>query len=146
MATGRRRWSRESVLQGGLLLVASTIALTASFLGVVGLVTGSVTGLTDRLPFYVLAMAIAFVLSVVFLEDKLRDGQQILQGALVLTACAFLIVTLGGEGVAYTIQRPGDVLTSHLLFYLLAAGLIGSGLGYWALNHWEDITNPRTRM
>lgn len=146
MATGHRQWDRARLLQGVVLLVLSTLVLTASFLGVVALVTAGVTGLTDRLPFYVLAMAVAFVGGIVFLEDELREGRRILQASAGLALVTFLLVSLGGEGVAFTLQRPDQVLTSQLLFYLLAAGLIGSGLGYWGLNHWGDFASPRSGM
>ena len=136
---GSRRWTRERVAQGGLLLVLATLVLTAGFLGVVGLVTGSVTGLVDRLPFYVLAMAITFVGGMVILEGELRDPGRILRAAVAVALGAFLVVTFGGEGIAFVLQQPREVLSSQLLFYFLAAGLIGAGLGYWGVRHWNDI-------
>ena len=140
MAAGREHWSGERMAQGGVLLAISTLALTASFLGVVGLVTGGVTGSTDRLPLYVLAMALVFVGSVLHLEGQLRDGERILRASAAIAAGTIVVVGLGGEGIAYVLQHPAEVLTSQLLFYFLAAGLIGTGLGYWALRHWNEIS------
>jgi hypothetical protein len=132
-------WSGETVVQAGLFLVVSTLALTASFLGAVALVTGSVVGLTDRLPFYALAMAIAFVAAIMVFESEFRSGTLVLRVAGLAAAATLVLVTLGGEGVAFTVQRPGTVLSSQLLVYFLAAGLIGTGLGYWGVHHWQEV-------
>ncbi|MEF8812242.1 MAG: hypothetical protein V5A55_00245 [Halovenus sp.] len=48
MALRNQRWSQADVLQAGGFVIVSTLVLTASFLGIVGLVTG----LDTRLPFY----------------------------------------------------------------------------------------------
>jgi len=141
MATSGR-WDSGALARAGLFLVVSTLALTASFLGVVSVLTGGVTGGADRLPFYVLTMALAFVVAVVVFEDEFHDGRQILQLAVGAAVATFLLVTMGGEGVAFTVQHTDQVLSSQLLFYFLAAGLIGTGLGYWGLRHWEEVTGP----
>ncbi|MFT4921396.1 MAG: hypothetical protein ACI8XM_000593 [Haloarculaceae archaeon] len=140
MATSRKGLNRETVARAGVVFVLSTLLLTANFLGVVALATGSVDGFAARLPFYVLAMAIAFVGSIIILEGELHRGPQILQMAAATAAGSFLLVMLGGEGFAFIVQKPGQVLSSQLLFYFLAAGLIGTGLGYWGVRHWHDIT------
>jgi len=69
MGTRNKRINRDTVAQAGLFVVGSTIALTASFLGIVGLLTGEVAGLATRLPFYVLATAVAFVGSIIVFEE-----------------------------------------------------------------------------
>lgn len=140
MVRDSRRWTGETMAQAGLFLVVSTLTLTAGFLGAVALVTGSVVGLTDRLPFYALAMAVAFVGAVMLLEAEVRDGGVILRLAALAAVATFVLVTLGGEGVAFTVQRPGQVVSSQLLVYFLAAGLIGTGLGYWGVHHWHEVT------
>ena len=138
MATGR--WTRHTLARAGVFVVFSTVALTASFLGVVALVTGQVAGVSTRLPFYVLAMSIAFVGAIISLEAEFHGGARILQYSIAAAALAFALVTLGGEGVVFLIENTEQVVTSHLLFYILAAGLIGTGLGYWALHHWSELT------
>lgn len=135
-----REWNRDTLARAAAFVVASTIALTASFLGVVGLLTGEVTGLNDRLPFYVLAMALAFVAAVVTLEEEYREATLVLQFSVIVGAVSFLLVSFGGEGVAFLLQNPQEIVASHLLFYILAAGLIATGIGYWALNHWSELS------
>ncbi|MFC7072680.1 hypothetical protein ACFQJ7_06760 [Halovenus rubra] len=65
-----RDWSRSALVRAVLFVIASTIALTASFLGVVGLLTGEVTGLNSRLPLYVLVMALAFVTAILIQREN----------------------------------------------------------------------------
>ena len=142
----RRQWSQGQMAQAGLFLAVSTLALTASFLGVVALLTGGVTGLERRLPVYVLAMAVAFVAAIVVLETEYVDGTRILKVAGGGGVATLVLVTLGGEGVAYVVQRPNQVLSSQLLFYILAAGLIGTGLGYWVINHWGDVRRRHAEL
>ena len=146
MATGTRRWNGSTVAQAGVFVVLSTGMLTASFLGIVALVTGEISGLNTRLPFYVLAMALAFVAAIVTFEEEFRDGQQILQLSVVGALATFIFVTLGGEGIAYLIEHPGEVISSDLLFYILAAGLIGTGIGYWAIQHWGELRAGQTEL
>lgn len=146
MVTTRRRWSRNTLARAGIFVVASTIALTAAFLGVVGLLTGDVTGITERLPFYVLLTAIAFVAAIVTFEEQLRDAQRVLALAVVTGVGTLLLVTFGGEGITYLVQNRQEVVASHLLFYILSAGLIGTGLGYWALNHWPEFLRRGARI
>lgn len=138
-----RGWSQDALARAAVFVVLSTVALTASFLGVVGLLTGEVTGLNDRLPLYVLAMALAFVAAIVTFEEEYREAVMVLQFSVVGAAVTFLVVTFGGEGVAFLLQNPQEIVASQLLFYLLAAGLIGTGIGYWTLNHWSDISSVK---
>lgn len=137
--SGKRGWSRNALARAALFVVASTIALTASFLGVVGLLSGDVTGLNTRLPFYVLVMALAFVGAIVTFEERFHEAVPIIQFAGIVGGVTFLLVTFGGEGAAFLVQNHQEVVASQLLFYILAAGLIGTGLGYWTLNHWSEL-------
>ena len=146
MAMGNSRWNRSTVAQAGAFVVLSTVLLTASFLGIVALVTGAVNGLNTRLPFYVLSMAIAFVGAIITFEEEFRGGTQILQLSVIGAIATFVFVTLGGEGVAYLVENPEQVVASHLLFYILAAGLIGTGIGYWAVQHWAELTQRNTEL
>lgn len=146
MAMGNRRFSRSTVAQAGVFVVLSTVMLTASFLGIVALVTGEVVGISTRLPFYVLSMSIAFVGAIVTFEEEFRDGRQILQLSVIGAIATFVFVTLGAEGIAFLIQNPEEVVASHLLFYILAAGLIGTGIGYWTMRHWGEFTRAKTEL
>lgn len=146
MTRTQPQWERTELARAGLFVVASTIALTASFLGVVGLLTTEVTGLNDRLPVYVLAMALSFVVAIVVLEEEYREPLQSLQLSAFAAGVTFLLVTFGGEGVAYLLQNSEEIVASQLLFYILAAGLIGTGLGYWTLNHWSEFAGNRTSI
>lgn len=139
MALQRTQWSRNALARAGAFVVVSTVALTASFLGVVGLVSAEVTGIGSRLPFYVLGMALSFVGAIVTFEEEYREAVRILQLAAVVAVSSMLLLTFGGEGIAYLLQNPEEVVASQLLFYILAAGLIGTGIGYWTLNHWSEL-------
>ena len=56
-----------------------------------------------------------------------------------------IVLTLGGEGLLHAVRNPGALVTSHLLFYFLAAGMIATGFGYWAINHWQELSiRPKT--
>lgn len=131
-------------MQAALFVVVCTLALTASFLGLVGLVTAAVEGISNRLPFYVLAMAIAFVGSILALEGEFDSGRDVLEVAALAALVTCIVVTLSGEGVAYSLQRPEKVFSSQFVFYFLAAGLIGTGLGYWGLHHWEEYVSTQS--
>ncbi len=144
MRTRRRHRSREVVVQAALFVVVCTLALTASFLGLVGLVTAAVDGISNRFPFYVLAMAIAFVGSILTLEGEFDSGRDVLEVAALVAVVTCIVVTLSGEGVAYSLQRPDEVFSSQFVFYFLAAGLMGTGLGYWGLHHWEEYVSSRS--
>lgn len=142
--------SRHSITvetaQAGVFLAVSTLALSVSLLGILGLVTGSVLGLDTRLPFYVLVMATTFVAGVVVLESEFRDGMRALGLSATGAALTLLFVTLAGEGTAFLVQRPQQVVGTNLLFYVLAAGLVGTGLGYWALQQYDDIPTTTSEL
>ncbi len=146
MGMAGRRWGKATLARAGAFVAVSTVALTAAFLGIVGLLTGSVTGITERLPFYVLVTALAFVGAIVLLEESRNEALQVLVIAGVGGLFTFLLVTFGGEGVTFLLQNREEVVASQLLFYILAAGLIGTGLGYWALNHWPELSRYRSRI
>jgi hypothetical protein len=127
----------------GLGVVVSTLALTASFVGLMALLTGDAVGLGSRIPLYVLTMAIAFVLGVVLLELRDRPGRLVLGGATGLSIGVLVLVTLAGEGFVYAAREPTEIVASTLVFYFLAAGLIATGLGYWGARHWREVANVR---
>ena len=132
---------RDMFVRIGLGVVVSTLALTASFVGLMALLTGDAVG--SRIPLYVLTMAIAFVLGVVLLELRDRPGRLVLGGATGLSIGVLVLVTLAGEGFVYAAREPTEIVASTLVFYFLAAGLIATGLGYWGARHWREVANVR---
>lgn len=131
---------RERALRLGAVVLGSTLALAMSFFGLIALLTGDATGILDRLPLYVLAMATAFVAAVVTLDDYRLHGETVLSWAAILAGATFLFVGLGSEGVVYSIRYPGEVLSSQLFVYVLSAGLIATGLGFWVARYRDDLT------
>lgn len=146
MATRNWKLGPQTTARAGLFVVLSTVALTASFLGVVGLFSGRVSGLTTRLPFYVLVMALCFVVAIIFFESVFRQAEQVLVTAVVIGVLSLVFVALGGEGVIYLLRNTEQVVASHLLFYILSAGLIGTGICYWALQHWTELSDTASRL
>ncbi len=133
----------ETVLRVVVPILASTVVLTAAFLGTLSLFTGGVPGFSVRFPYYVLVMALGFVTALFLLERPRIDGSQVLMATIGLTVTVFALVTLAGEGVAYAYKYPSAVFQSDFILYLLAAGLIGSGLAYWTIRHWREFTPLR---
>jgi hypothetical protein len=140
--------SSGSYLDGDLLgqvgpLVAGigvcTVLLTASFVGIVGLVSGAVEGLVGRLPLYVLTSSVAFVAVLVAADQRYRRGPRVLGRAVTAALVTFVVVSLGSEGIIYAVTGPEAVVASHLFVYLLSAAIIASGLGYWVVRHWQDL-------
>lgn len=146
MATARaRQVDAESLGRAGALVAVCTLVLTASFVGLVALLSGKAPGISGRLPFYVLGMATAFVGTIVLFETQGHDGRTIIATAGSVALGAFILLTLGGEGAMHVWRNPGQVVASQLLFYFLAAGMIGTGLGYWGVNHWQELSIARKR-
>jgi hypothetical protein len=141
MATARgRRYDVESLGQAGALVAVCTLVLTASFVGLLALVAGRATGVSARLPLYVLGMAAAFVGAILWFESRSFDGRTTLATAGTVGFGTFVLALLGAEGVVYTLTNPGEVVASQLVFYFLAAGMIATGLGYWAVHHWQELS------
>lgn len=139
---------RVAVLRLAALVAASTVVLAAAFVGVLAVLAGDVAGFGTRLPVYVLAMAVAFVTTVVYVErgagPPAADGRAVLATTAGVACLTFLVVALFGEGVTYAVRYPGRVLASTRLLYVLAGGLLATGLGYWALRHWREFTADAT--
>jgi len=140
MATSLQRTVDRAMLArtGGLVAVCTTV-LTAAFVGVVALVAGNADGVGSRLQFYILAGALAFVGSLLVLEESRHDGRTVIQGSLVAGIAGFVVVGLASEGVLYAMADPETVLSSSLLVYLVAAALVASGLGYWSVRNWRLV-------
>ena len=135
---GERR--RPDVLPGTAVVVAvSTGVVTATFIGVVALVSGGVADLTARLPLYVLVMAVVFVAFVFLIDSRGSDGRTVIISSIGVALLGFLVVFLSGEGLLYLARNPGELLASQLIVYLLSAGLVCTGLAYWGLRHWREF-------
>lgn len=135
---------RTFFLRVGAIIAFCTVLLTASFVGVLALVSGDIQNYQARVPYYILVGALTFVGTIVLLEEHGTHGRVIFSTAIVTTVIVLIIVTLAVEGAIFTIEDPEAVFVSQLVIYLLAAGLIGTGIGYWGLNHWREFTgNPR---
>lgn len=139
MAYSRSVANRSVVGRVGLLVVGCTAVLTLSFFGLVAFLTGNTPGVADRIPFYVLGTALAFVASVVGLDGRARNGRIVLITASAAAAATLVLLTMGGEGLAYAVRVPEEALAAQRLLYLLAAGLIATGLGYWGVRHWREV-------
>lgn len=126
------------------LIAASTLVVTASLIGVLALTEGLVDGAGGRIPYYVLAAAIVFVVLVVFLEYKLDDGSLIITTSSVVAAVSLVAVALSFEGIMFAVENQTS-LFANLLPYFLAAGLISTGLIIWGVNHWREFVN-QTRV
>jgi len=124
------------LVRTGLLVGCCTTVLTAAFVGVVALVSGA-GGVGSRLQFYILAGAVAFVASLLVLEESKYEGGGVMLGAVATGFVGFVAVGLSTEGVRYALARPDAVLASSLLVYLVAAALVASGLGYWSVRNWR---------
>lgn len=130
---------REVIGEAGVIVVASTVVLTASFIGLVALVEGRALATGSRLPFYVLAMAIVFVAAMFHLDSRRRDGTRVMAATVGIAIVSFVVVTLAGEGVVFALQNPDKILAEHLVVYFVAAALICTGLAFWTLRHWREF-------
>ena len=121
------------------LVFASTLALTASFVGLVALARGEVAGTAGRLPIYAVAAAVVFVGGVVSFEESHHAGRRALVAASLAGLATLLVTGLGGEGVVYALATPEAVFEVQLLGYLLSASLMGTGVGYWAVRNLDSL-------
>jgi hypothetical protein len=123
------------------VVAASTLLLTLAFLGLAAFARGSIAGLEDRIPFYALLMAGVFVVAVLALDDRSADGRVTLASTIGLAVLAFLLALFAGEGLLNVVRNPETILASKLLAYLLAAGLMCTGFGFWLLRHWREYVD-----
>ena len=123
------------------VIVACTVALTFSFFGIVALATSATSGIAERLPFYAFGMAAIFVATIVFLDQKGFDGRAIIVAAFGSGVLSLVLLSLGGEGVVYVIENRQTVAQSNQFMYLVAAGLMTTGVSYWVLRHWQDLVD-----
>jgi len=135
-ATMERGYAQRAVA----VVAASTVLLTAAFVGVVALTAGATTGIRGRVPFYVFGGAALFVATLVSLEDPEEGGVPILTTTVGVSAVGFALLSLGAEGAVYAGRHP-DVFGSNLVVYFLAAALVCTGAVYWGVNHWREFTD-----
>lgn len=138
MATSLERTVDHGILaRTGAVVAGCTAVLTAALVGAVSLVGGHAVGVGSRLQFYVLAGAVAFVASLLILEESRHDARRVISGSVIAGAAGLVLVGLASEGVLYTLAEPRTVLSSSLFVYLTAAALLVSGLGYWSIRNWK---------
>lgn len=133
------RLDTDVLPRAAALVAVSTAIVTAAFIGLVALATGEAAEVTSRLPFYVLVMAIVFVVFVFLIDSRGSDGQTVIISSIGVAMLGFLIVLLSGEGLAFLVRRPDELLASQLIIYLVSAGLVCTGLAYWGLRHWREF-------
>lgn len=132
---------RAFFLRVGGLIAVCTILLTASFIGVLALVSGEITNAQARMPWYLVVGALVFVGTIVLLEENGTSGRDILATAILSSTLMFTLVALAIEGILFTMENPETVFVSQLVLYLFAAGLVGTGIGYWGLKHWREFSS-----
>lgn len=122
------------------LATASTLVLTASFIGVLSFIESATAGIWNRVPWYLVAAAVLFTATVVLLERHDASGKVIIGTATISGVIAFVVITLMIEGLFYTVRYPEEVFVTQYVLYFLAAGLLGTGIGYWGIQHWREFT------
>lgn len=129
-------------------VVVLSLVLTASFVGMAGLLSETTLDTGSRIPAYVLLMGLVFVVGVVRLDSGDRDGVRVLVAVSSVSLLAFVLAGLATEGIFYMLKRPQDVVLSNVILYFGAAGLICTGVVIWALHHWREFAagaSSRTR-
>lgn len=132
-------YRRERMLRLGGVVGGSTLALTMSFFGVIALLSGDAAGAVDRLPLYVFALAATFVGSLVAFEDLRTDAETILEAAALTGVANFVVVALASEGLVYLLRYPGKAVSSQVFLYVISAGMIATGIGFWLANHYDEV-------
>lgn len=133
---------RDFFVRVGVLIATCTLLLTASFVGLLAFVSGEITGVQGRIPWYLNVGAFAFVGTIILLEAHGSSGRVIIVNSFIVTVLAVILVPLAVEGFLFAVRNPEQVFVSQLVLYLFAAALIGTGVGYWGLNHWREFTGP----
>jgi len=131
--------NRDFLTRAILLIGGSTFVLTASFVGLLALLSGSAAGIGNRVPFYLVVMGVTFVATIVLLEEHGTESRVIIVTAAVISTLSFVSTSLTVEGLLFAYRFPEDVFVSQLVYYFVAAALIGTGIGYWAIQHWREF-------
>lgn len=125
------------------LAAVSTMVITASFVGVLAVVEGGFSALGDRIPWYLVGTSLIFLGLIFVLEEQGVDGREIIAITSVVSALSFVVIALSVEGIVFAVENPEDVLTSRTVLYFLAAGMFGTGIGFWGIKHWREFTEQR---
>lgn len=136
--------TQQVVLRIGLLIVASTLLLTAAFVGFIAALSGHVDDFAPRLPWYLVGAAIVFVGTLVLLELNDASGRTIIVSSTVVGGLSFVLLFLAVEGFVFTVENPSEVIYERkLILYFFAAALVATGVGYWGLRHWREFTTTQ---
>jgi len=122
------------------LAAASTLVITASFVGILSILEGEFSSLGGRIPWYLVGTAVIFLGMIFVLEEHNADGREIIAIASLISVLGFVMIVLSVEGVRFAYTNPEDVFVSRLVLYFLAAGMFGTGIGYWGIKHWREFT------
>lgn len=139
------RFDGRTLARAAGLVGVSTAVVTAAFIGLVALLTGDASQVSARLPVYVLVMAVVFVTFVFLIESRSDDGRTVIVSSVGVALLGFVVVLLAGEGVAFVVDQPDELLASQLIVYLVSAGLVCTGLAYWGLRHWREFATSGRR-
>lgn len=121
------------------LVFASTLVLASAMLGGLALLTATAPAIESRVPFYLLGGAGVFTALIIWLERQIDDGLTIITVSIAVGVVGTITIALGVEGLLLGYRDP-DRMLSHLFVYLLAAGLISTGVIFWAVRHWREFT------
>jgi hypothetical protein len=130
---------RTLVTRMALGVIFLSLMLTAGLVGLLGFINGAPLDVGSRLPAYALVMGLVFVVTILRLDTPEREGVTVLVATAGLAVISFVLAALATEGVFYAIARPNQVLTSMLILYFAAAGLVCTGVVIWALHHWREF-------
>ena len=128
----------DRIQLGGFVLICTIVLLTV-FVGVEAVITG-VSGFSERVPIYVLMMALTFFGAIIAFEAELDGGPASLFWACGAAIGTFGLIVLAGEGTAFLIRNLTGLVLIEIAFYVLGAVLAGSAVGYWAVQHWETLS------
>lgn len=127
------------------LAAVSTLVITASFVGILALIEGEFAALGDRIPWYLVGTSLIFLAMIFVLEEHAADGREIIVISSLVAVLGFVVIALSVEGIRFAYTNPDDVFVSRLVLYFLAAGMFGTGIGYWGIKHWREFTGqPRS--
>ncbi|WP_436936563.1 hypothetical protein [Halovenus marina] len=133
-------WNRQFILRITLIIGGFTIILTACFVGLIALMSGEVTEFDDRLPWYLVTVAIVFVSTIIYLEFNISEGKTIIVSAIFTGILSFILTFFSVEGVLFAANNRSTVFDSRLIIYFFAAALVATGIGYWGIQHWREFT------
>lgn len=131
---------REHLPYRGLVVVlAATLCVTASFIGVLSVVEGHAAGIRNRLPYYLVLAGGVFASFIVVLENYISDGTRIIIVSVITAVLSGVVLSLAVEGLVYAVRFPGELVASQIALYMLAASFICTGMVYWGVRHWREF-------